>query len=118
MASPSVGTAGGASLGRGMMDAHLKLLADASLEVSGAEEALDEDAYTTARDRLDAAGVLLAELRERWPDMSAPERAVVGPAARTVRERVDAAAARVPKVSALSQGAPVADPEQDEAPGD
>lgn len=101
-----------------MLDAHLKLLADASLEVSAAEEALAEDAYTTASDRLDAASAVLAELRAAWPGMSAPERAVVGPAAKEVRDRVDAATARVPKVSALSQGAPVADPEQDEAPAE
>jgi hypothetical protein len=101
-----------------MLDEHLKLLADASLEVSAAEEALGEDAYTTASDRLDAATAVLAELRERWAGMSPPERAVVGPAAKEVRDRADAAAARVPKVSALSEGAPVADPEQDEAPAE
>jgi hypothetical protein len=98
------------------MDASLKLLADASLAVSEAEEAVEEGAFTTARDRLDAAGAVLAELRESWPGMAGGERAVVGPAARTVRERLDAASARIPRVSALTQGAPVADPEQDEAP--
>ena len=98
------------------MDASLKLLADASLAVSEAEEAIEEGAFTTARDRLDAAGAVLAGLRAAWPDMPGGERAVVGPAARTVRERLDAAAARVPKVRAVSEGAPVAAPEQDQAP--
>jgi hypothetical protein len=98
------------------MDASLKLLADASLAVSEAEEAIDEGAFTTARDRLDAAGGVLAELRAAWPAMAGGERAVVGPAARTVRQRLDAATARVPRVRAVSEGAPVADPEQDEAP--
>ena len=100
------------------MDEHLKLLADASLEVSAAEEAVGEEAWTTARDRLDGASSVLAELRGRWAAMSPPERALVGPAAKEVRLRVDAAAARVPKVSALSEGSPVADPEQDEAPAE
>jgi hypothetical protein len=99
-----------------MMDAHLKLLADASLEVSAAEEALDEDAFHTARDRLDSASAVLADLREAWTGMSPPERAMIGPAAKQVRDRIDAAGARVPKVRAVSEGAPVADAEQDEAP--
>jgi hypothetical protein len=101
-----------------MMDAHLKLLADASLEVSAAEEALDEEAFHAARDRLDAASAVLADLRERWPEMSQPERAVVGPAARQVRERLDAAGGRVPRLTALTETAPVADAEQDEEPAD
>jgi hypothetical protein len=98
------------------MDAHLKLLADASLEVTAAEDALDEGAFHAARDRLDAAGAVLADLRAAWADMNAGERGVVGPAARQVRERLDAASARMPKLSALSEGTPVADAEQEEAP--
>jgi hypothetical protein len=98
------------------MDAHLKLLADASLEVGAAEEALDEQAFHAARDRLDAASAVLADLRGRWAGMTGAERAVVGPAARQVRERLDAAGARVPRLSALTDGAPIADAEQDEEP--
>jgi hypothetical protein len=98
------------------MDAHLKLLADASLEVSAAEEALEEQAFLQARERLDAAGMVLAGLRERWPEMSAAERGLVGPAASQVRSRLDAAGARVPRLSPLSDGAPVHDPEQDAEP--
>ena len=100
------------------MDAHLKLLADASLEVGAAEEDLAEEAFHRAQDRLDAARTTLAELRERWPAMSAAERGVVGPAAQGVRERLDSAAARVPRLSALTVAAPVVDPEQDEEPPD
>jgi hypothetical protein len=98
------------------MDAHLKLLADASLEVGAAEEALDEGAFHTARDRIDAAGVVLGDLRERWLAMSSAERMVVGPSARDVRLRLDAAAARVPRLSALSEGAAVADPDEEIEP--
>jgi hypothetical protein len=98
------------------MDAHLKLLADASLEVSAAEEALGDGAFHTARDRIDAAGVALGDLRERWLAMSSAERMVVGPAAREVRARIDAAGARVPRLMALSDGAPVEDPEQETEP--
>jgi hypothetical protein len=48
--------------------------------------------------------------------MSAAERALVGPAAAGVRNRLDVAAARIPKLSALSVGAAVHDPEQDAEP--
>ena len=41
---------------------------------------------------------------------------VVGASAGPVRTRIDVAAKRVPKVSALSEGAPVVDPEQDAEP--
>jgi hypothetical protein len=98
------------------MDSHLKLLADASLDVAAAEEALAEEAFHTAGARLDAAREQLAELRERWAAMTAAERAVVGPAAASVRERLEAAARRVPRLTALSVGAAVVDPEQDAAP--
>jgi hypothetical protein len=98
------------------MDGLLKRLADASLEVAAAEEAVQDDAFHTARERLDGAEAVLADLREQWPAMSQAERGVVGPAAKAVKDRADAAGRRIPKPTALSQGAPVADPEQDEAP--
>ncbi len=98
------------------MNAHLKLLADASLAVSAAEDDLGESAFHRAQDQLDSARETLAELRTRWPDMSAAERGVVGPAAQGVRARLDATAARVPRLSALTVGAPVVDPEQDQDP--
>jgi hypothetical protein len=92
------------------MDALLKLAADAGHHVSSAELALDDDAHDAARDALDRAADALTELRGRWPAMSPPERAVVGPAARAVRERLDAAAARVPPRRTLSEGTAELDP--------
>lgn len=100
----------------GPMDVYLKLLADASLEAADAEEALDAAAFHTAVERLDNVALQLAELREAWPQMSAGERAVVGPGAAAVRERLDAGRARVPRLSALSVGTAVSDPEEDEEP--
>lgn len=98
------------------MDAHLKRLADASLAVSEAEEAIADGAFHLATERLDAARDGLSELRSRWPEMSAAERSVVGASAKPVRQRVDAAAKGIPKVSALSQAPPVVDPEQEVEP--
>ena len=98
------------------MDDLLKLAADAGHEISTAEDALDEDAHDAARDALDRAADHLADLRARWPDMSAPQRAVVGPAAKAVRERLDAAAARVPARRTLSEAPAEVDPEQDAEP--
>jgi hypothetical protein len=98
------------------MDDLLKLAADAGHEVSTAEEALPEDAHDAARDALDRAADHLAELRGRWGDMSAPERAIVGPAAKAVRERLDAATARIPARRTLSEGTAEVDPEQDAEP--
>lgn len=98
------------------MDANLKLLAEASIDVAAAEDALAERAFHTARDRLDAVDVTLEELRGRWLRMGAAERAVVTPAAKEIRARLDAAARQVPKVSALSQGGEEHDPEQETEP--
>ena len=100
-----------------MVDAHLfKLLADASLEVAAAEEAVSEGAFHSAADRLDAAALLLGDLRAAWPALGASERAVIGPSAAAVRARLDTARARVPRLSALSVGAIVSDPEEETAP--
>jgi hypothetical protein len=99
-----------------VMDALLKIAADAGHEVSTAEEALDEGAHDTAREALDRAADALADLRERWPSMSAAERAIVGPAAKTVRDRLDAAAARIPRRQTLSEAPPEVDPEQEADP--
>lgn len=98
------------------MDTLLKQLADASLEVTAAEAAVEEAAFHTARERLDAAEVILAALREGWAGFSQAERGVVGPAAKAVKDRADAAGRRIPRPTALSEGAPVEDPEQEEAP--
>jgi hypothetical protein len=100
------------------MDDLLKLAADAGHDISTAEDALDEGAHDSARDALDRAADRLTELRARWPGMSAPERAVVGASAKVVRERLDAAAARIPPRRTLSQAPAEADPEQEAAPDD
>lgn len=99
------------------MDVHLKLLADVSLVVAEAEAAVADGAFHQASERLDVAREGLAELRVRWLEMDAAERRVVGAAARAVRGRLDALAARLPRLSALSAiPAPVVDPEQEADP--
>ena len=98
------------------VDAHLKLLAEVSLAVERAEAAAGEGAFAGAREALDEAEAGLQVLRERWPQMGAAERALVGRAAAPVKQRLDAIAGRLPKPSALSQAAPEHDPEQDEDP--
>lgn len=99
------------------MDAHLKRLAEVSLAVAEAEEAIAESAFHLASERLDAAREGLAELRASWLGMGAAERRVVGGAAGPVRARLDVAAARIPRLLALSEmPARVVDPEQEADP--
>jgi hypothetical protein len=98
------------------MDALLKLAADAGVEVSAAEAALDDGAHQAARDAVDRADDALAELRARWPGMSAAERAVVGRAAGAVRARLDAVRARIPAVRPLADAVAAVDPEQEQDP--
>ena len=100
------------------MDVLLKRLADASLSVDAAETALSEGAPLTASDGLDLAAEDLAALRSAWPGMSAGERAVVARPAAEIRGRLDAARARLPRVSALSEGTPESDPEEESEPAD
>jgi CRP-like cAMP-binding protein len=98
------------------MDDLLKLAADASHDVSSAEEAIEERAHDSARDALDRAADRLTELRARWPEMSATERSVVGASAKVVRERLDAASARIPVSRILSEVPVEVDPEQETEP--
>jgi hypothetical protein len=98
------------------MDALLKLAADAGVEVSAAEAALEEGAASAARDALDRADDALAALRERWPQMSGKERAVIGDAAAAVKRRRDALAARVPRPATVTEGLAELDPEQEHDP--
>ena len=98
------------------MDAHLKLLAEVSLAVERAEAAVGEGGFTGAREALDEAETGLQVLRERWPEMGAAERALVGRAAGPIKQRLDAVARGLPRQSALSQAAPEHDPEQEEDP--
>lgn len=88
------------------MDAHLKALADVSLALGRAEAYLDEHANLNAREELDRAAEGLAALRGQWPQMGASERTVVGRTAAPLRDRLDAARARLPKITALSEAAP------------
>jgi hypothetical protein len=98
------------------VDAHLKLLAEVSLAVGRAETAAGEGAFTGAREALDEAEAGLQVLRERWPEMAAAERALVGRAAGPVKQRLDAIARRLPRPSALSDVAPEHDLEQEQDP--
>lgn len=98
------------------MDALLKLAADAGVEVSAAEAALEEGAAGVARDALDRADDALAALRERWDAMSAVERAVIGEAAGAVRARRDLLAAALPPIRTVTDGVAELDPEQERDP--
>ena len=99
------------------MDRHLKRLAEVSLAVSEAEDAIAEQALHLASERLDDAREGLAGLRAAWPAMSSAERRLVGETARPVRERLDAAAGSVPRLRPVSEmAAPVVDPEQEADP--
>jgi hypothetical protein len=98
------------------MDDLLKLAADAGHDISNAEAAVEEGAHDSARDALDRAADALTALRARWPDMSPAERAIVGPAAKAVRERLDTTAARIPTRRTLSQAPAEVDPEQESEP--
>ena len=98
------------------VDAHLKLLAEVSLAVERAETAAGDGAFTGAREAVDEAEEGLQVLRERWPEMVAAERALVGRAAAPVKQRLDAVAGRLPRVSALSEAPPELDPEQEQDP--
>ncbi len=100
------------------MDALLKLAADAGVEVSAAEAALEEGAPGAARDALDRADDALAALRERWSEMSAVERTVIGEAAGAVRSRRDLVAAQLPPVRTVTEGVAELDPEQERDPED
>jgi len=98
------------------MDALLKLAADAGVEVSAAEAALEEGAAGAARDALDRADDALAALRERWPQMSGAERKVIGEGAAAVKHRRDALAARIPRPATVTEGVAELDPEQEHDP--
>jgi hypothetical protein len=96
------------------MDVPLQQLAAVSEAVGRAEEAVEEEAWTTARQALDDVDRQLEELREAYRALGARERGTLGAIAGPLRTRRDAAAARVPRPQAVSDGAPVHDPEQDD----
>jgi hypothetical protein len=94
------------------MDDLLKALATVGLELDAGENAIEEGAIDTAIARLDAADDGLAALRNRWPELGARERQVLGVLARPERGRLDAARARLPRRSAISMGVAEFDPEE------
>jgi predicted NBD/HSP70 family sugar kinase len=101
-----------------LVDTYLKQLADAGLDLTRAEEAADAGETGQAEDALDRAADALARLRAGWPAMTAPERAIVGPAAAPLRERLDRTRARLPRRHALSEGAPERDPDEERDPAE
>jgi hypothetical protein len=101
------------------MDQHLKRLADISMALEAAEEALAAGASTTARERLDEAAEGLDGLRAAWPGMTGGERAVVGRTARPLRLRLDAGRRGLPRSLALTdvpEDERTTDAEQDAEP--
>ena len=94
----------------------LTRLADASLAADAADAALADAAYHQAGEHFDAADAILDELRAAWPEMPAPVRVVVGPAAAELRQRIERGRQRMPRLSALTVGTAVSDPEEDQEP--
>jgi hypothetical protein len=98
------------------MDEYLKLLAEAGLALSEAEDSIRADQRAAAADALDRADEHLAVLRARWAGMRSAERAIVGRAAVPLRQRLERGRQGLTPRAALSQGAPERDPEQDVDP--
>lgn len=95
------------------MDELLKRVADAGLAVGAAEEALERGEPSAARDAVDEADAVLADLRASWPGMDAAQRALVGRTAAPIRQRLEDARRRLPPLRAVSQAAAEVDPEQE-----
>lgn len=98
------------------MDVPLEQLAAVSEAVGQAEAAVEEEAWTSARSALDDVDRLLEDLREVYRELGAKERTTLGAIAGPLRTRRDAVAARVPRPTAVSDAAPVHDPEQEDDP--
>jgi hypothetical protein len=98
------------------VDAYLKLLADAGLAVDGAEEAAGAGETGQAIEAIDRADEALTELRDAWPAMAPGEQAIVGRTAAPLRARVDRVRSGLPKRTALSEGAPERDPDEEVDP--
>lgn len=96
------------------MDVPLEQLAAVSEAVGLAEDAVEEQAWTSARAALDDVDRLLEELREAYRALGARERGTVGAIAGPLRARRDAVAGRIPRPQTVSEGAPVHDPDQDD----
>jgi hypothetical protein len=100
------------------MDVPLEALAAVSEAVGRVEEAVEEQAWTSARAALDDTDRGLEDLREAYRELGPRERATLGAIAGPLRARRDAVAGRIPRPSAVSDAAPVHDPEQDDDPED
>jgi hypothetical protein len=98
------------------MDELLKRVADAGLHVTAAEEAVAGARWQGARTEIDAAEEILAALRERWPQLGAPQRTLLGRMASPLRARLDAAASALPRATALVVAEGESDPEEDAEP--
>jgi hypothetical protein len=95
------------------MDAELKQLAEVGLAVTAAEEAIGRSAFVEATEALGRAADGLADLRRRWPGLSAPQRVLIGRAGAPLRARLDDARGRLPQHTALTIGTPARDPDED-----
>lgn len=98
------------------MDVPLEQLAAVSEAVGRGEDAVEEQAWSSAREALDDVDALLDDLREVYRELGQRERATLGAIAGPLRTRRDALATRIPKPKAVSEGAAVHDPEQDDEP--
>jgi hypothetical protein len=94
------------------MQIDLNRLGSAGEHLDAAEQALAEDAYATAREALDRADVELEAARAQWREADGPARALLGRLGKSVGERRNALAARLPAITSLSEGA--AEPDEDE----
>ena len=95
------------------VDTYLKLLADAGLALGAAEEAAGAVEIGQAEEAIDSAEAALTALRDAWATMSGAERAIVGRTAAPMRARLERVRTRLPKRSALSEGAPQRDPDEE-----
>jgi hypothetical protein len=95
------------------MQIDLNRLGTAGEHLDAAERAREEDAHATAREALDRADVELEAARAQWREADGPTRALLGRLGKTVGERRNALAARLPALSSVSEGA--AEPDEDEA---
>lgn len=98
------------------MDVPLEQLAAVSEAIGRGEDAVEEQAWSSAREALDDADRLLDDLRDAYREMGARERTTLGAIAGPLRTRRDAFAARIPRPKAVSDGAAVHDPEQEAEP--
>lgn len=102
------------------MDLRLPLLADINLHLGVAEDMLAEDppAYTSARTELEKAQAALDELRGIWPEMDESEQGLMVAMAKPLAARAKRLEASLPKPTAVSEGTPVDDPDQENEPED